>query len=138
MRMQRVESSAIHAYSFNRRLARLTVRFEDREGRTYRYHLNLTPPEHDGENCADCHLDAAAVMAAFDAAPSKGAYYNAVLRRGHFMTERAPNWRATVRVRAKLAKPLSASDRDTPPNKVGPDQARPRGITPGYLLASAA
>jgi hypothetical protein len=135
--MQRVESAAIRAYSFNRHLARLTVRFEDKDGRSYRYYLNLIPPDHDGEDCAVCHLDAEAVIAAFEAAPSKGTYYNAVLRRGHFTTERAPNWRRAGRVRSMPTEPLSAPDRLSP-NEEEPDQAERRGIKPDYLLDRAA
>ena len=97
-RMQRVESRAIHAYSYNARRRRLTLRFEP-DGSTYRYALASTPPDHDGSACPVCIQGAAAIAAAFAAAPSKGSYYNAVLRRGHFLVERAPNWSRTGRTR---------------------------------------
>ncbi len=97
-RMQRVESRAIHAYSYNARRRRLTLRFEP-DGSTYRYALASTPPDHDGSACPVCMQGAAAIAAAFAAAPSKGTYYNAVLRRGHFLVERAPNWRRRGRTR---------------------------------------
>ena len=97
-RMQRVESRAIHAYSYNARRRRLTLRFEP-DGSTYRYALASTPPDHDGSACPVCTQGAAAIAAAFAAAPSKGSYYNAVLRRGHFLVERAPNWRRRGRTR---------------------------------------
>ena len=97
-RMQRVESRAIHAYSYNARRRRLTLRFEP-DGSTYRYALASTPPDHDGSACSVCTHGAAAIAAAFAAASSKGTYYNAVLRRGHFLVERAPNWRRRGRTR---------------------------------------
>ena len=97
-RMQRVESRAIHAYSYNARRRRLTLRFEP-DGSTYRYALASNPPDHDGSACPVCIQGAAAIAAAFAAAPSKGSYYNAVLRRGHFLVERAPNWRRRGRTR---------------------------------------
>jgi len=97
-RMQRVESTAIHAWSHNARLGRLTLRFEQ-DGSTYRYWLRSAPPDHDGSTCPVCGQGATAIAAAFAAAPSKGSYYNAVLRRGHFVTQRAPNWRRRGRAR---------------------------------------
>ena len=97
-RMQRVESRAIHAYSYNARRRRLTLRFEP-DGSTYRYALASNPPDHDGSACPVCTQGAAAIAAAFAAASSKGSYYNAVLRRGHFLVERAPNWRRSGRTR---------------------------------------
>ena len=97
-RMQRVESRAIHAYSYNARRRRLTLRVEP-DGSTYRYALASTPPDHDGSACPVCSQGAAAIAAAFAAAASKGSYYNAVLRRGHFLVERAPNWRRRGRTR---------------------------------------
>ena len=97
-RMQRVESTAIHAWSNNARLGRLTLRFEQ-DGSTYRYWLRSAPPDHDGSTCPVCGQGATAIAAAFAAAPSKGSYYNAVLRRGHFVTQRAPNWRRRGRAR---------------------------------------
>ena len=97
-RMQRVESTAIHAWSHNARLGRLTLRFEQ-DGSTYRYWLRSAPPDHDGSTCPVCGQGATAIAAAFAAAPSQGSYYNAVLRRGHFVTQRAPNWRRRGRAR---------------------------------------
>ena len=111
-RMQRVESRAIHAYSYNARRRRLTLRFEP-DGSTYRYALGSTPPDHDGSACPVCTQGAAAIAAAFAAAPSKGTYYNAVLRRGHFVTQRAPNWRRRGRTRplpAAVASPDPCPD----------------------------
>jgi hypothetical protein len=105
--MRRVESTAIRAYSFNARRQRLTIRFEN-DGSTYRYYLAVVPPEHNGEDCAICHLTADEVMAAFEGAESKGHYYNAVLRRGHFLTERSRNWRRVGRVRALSGGPAVA------------------------------
>ena len=108
-RMQRVESRAIHAYSYNARRRRLTLRFAP-DGSTYRYALASSPPDHDGSACPVCTQGAAAIAAAFAAAASKGTYYNAVLRRGHFLVERAPNWRRRGRTR-----PLPAAAVSTDP-----------------------
>jgi hypothetical protein len=61
-----------------------------------------------------CTQGAAAIAAAVAAAPSKGTYYNAILRRGHFLVERAPNWRRRGRTRPMPAARVSSDPRPDP------------------------
>ena len=140
-RMRRAESRAIRAWSFNQRRRRLTVRLRD--GATWRYWLAATPPDHDGSACAICQRGAAAIAAEFEAAESKGRFYNAVLRRGgHFASERAPDWRrrgAARRIPLVLVESSRVPDRehDTSPLRPATPATAPRWSRPAGRHCSA-